>query len=467
MTAAACVAAVAQDSFDELSRLIDEEFSNFEKQIDKDFDDFTKQMDSELISFMKRPWKKAPKPKVTPRPNPPKPELDSVPIPLEPVAPPAPKPLPNPVVVPAPEPQPAPAPVTPPAPKPKTIPDFELTYYGTRLKIAGFDSPAISIEAGQSYQRIIDAYKTLSAVDCNNMLLSCLNARESLALPDWAYIDILNRVAGHYYGSGTQAAQLMTGMMLQRSGYSIRYAQDGQSYKLFTLVGSHDYIYGQPVFELDGVKYVALQDCSDRVYFCDFKYTGEKVARLIMDRMPKLAFSPSKVRTVQVVGHPDLTFSVTTNKNLIDFYNNYPDGQIGDESRQRWRVHADVPVSPELARDLYPRLKAVVARCANQYEQVNLLLKLVQSFPYALDDDIWGRDRAFFPDESWYYPYSDCEDHAIHMTRLARDILGLDAVLIYYPGHLSAAIAITDGSARGAYVEYSGKRYTITDGTYF
>ncbi len=81
---------------------------------------------------------------------------------------------------------------------------------------------------------------------------------------------------------------------------------------------------------------------------------------------------------------------------------------------------------------------------------------------------MWGvDDRALFPDESWNYFYSDCEDHAIHFTRLVRDLMGLDAVLVYYPGHLASAVAFTDGSVTGDYVNYKGKRFTICDPTYF
>lgn len=84
-----------------------------------------------------------------------------------------------------------------------------------------------------------------------------------------------------------------------------------------------------------------------------------------------------------------------------------------------------------------------------------------------MDDEIWGQDRPFWVEESWHYPLSDCEDHAVNFTRLVRDVLGLDAVLIYYPGHLSSGVAITDGSQKGDYVVYNGKKYTVCDATYF
>lgn len=108
------------------------------------------------------------------------------------------------------------------------------------------------------------------------------------------------------------------------------------------------------------------------------------------------------------------------------------------------------------------------ARAVNgktQLQAVTILLNLAETFPYGYDDQIWGHDRAFWMDESWNYPYSDCEDHAINFTRMVRDIIGLDAVLIFYPGHLSAAIAFTGEQPSGDYVVYAGKKYTVCDAT--
>ena len=37
---------------------------------------------------------------------------------------------------------------------------------------------------------------------------------------------------------------------------------------------------------------------------------------------------------------------------------------------------------------------------------------------YGYDDEIWGKDRLFFADETIHYPFSDCEDRAILFSRL-------------------------------------------------
>ena len=94
------------------------------------------------------------------------------------------------------------------------------------------------------------------------------------------------------------------------------------------------------------------------------------------------------------------------------------------------------------------------------------MLNWVQTaFVYEYDDKVWGHDRAFFAEESLYYPYCDCEDRSILLSRLVRDLLGLKVVLVYYPGHLATAIHFTN-DVRGDYLVLSGQRYTVCDPTY-
>ena len=76
-----------------------------------------------------------------------------------------------------------------------------------------------------------------------------------------------------------------------------------------------------------------------------------------------------------------------------------------------------------------------------------------------------GHDRAFFAEETLYYPYCDCEDRAILFTRLVRDLLGLKCILVYYPGHLASAVCLKQ-QVNGDYILLDGDVYTICDPTY-
>ena len=131
----------------------------------------------------------------------------------------------------------------------------------------------------------------------------------------------------------------------------------------------------------------------------------------------------------------------------------------------RWAMYANMPMEEELRSNLYPALRMYLLG-AEDLQAVNTLLNWVQTaFVYQYDDSVWGGDRAFFPAETLYYPGCDCEDRSILFSRLVRDLLGLDVVLLYYPGHLAAAVAFKQ-PVNGDYLVYADKRYTVCDPTY-
>ncbi len=95
-----------------------------------------------------------------------------------------------------------------------------------------------------------------------------------------------------------------------------------------------------------------------------------------------------------------------------------------------------------------------------------MLLNFVQTtFDYATDQEQFGYERPLFGDESIYYPKNDCEDRSIFYSILVRDLLGLDVVLVHWPGHLATAVAFSETVA-GDYFTLDGRRYTICDPTY-
>ena len=131
----------------------------------------------------------------------------------------------------------------------------------------------------------------------------------------------------------------------------------------------------------------------------------------------------------------------------------------------RWAIYANTPLSNVAKETLYPQLKQAMA-ALTQTEKVMVLLDWVQNaFVYEYDDKVWGDDRAFFADESLYYPYCDCEDRSILFTRMVRDLIGLPCLLVYYPGHLAAAVCL-DEKVNGDYIMVGNKRFVVCDPTY-
>ena len=144
-------------------------------------------------------------------------------------------------------------------------------------------------------------------------------------------------------------------------------------------------------------------------------------------------------------------------RSLIDYYNLFPCCDVA--------VYQIPSVGATVRQSLYPALQQALSG-RSETEAADMLLNFVQTaFPYATDDEQFGYERPLFAEETLFYPACDCEDRAVLYSLLVRELLGLDVVLLEYPGHVAAAVCFK-GEAPGDYVVVRGKRYTVCDPTY-
>jgi len=213
----------------------------------------------------------------------------------------------------------------------------------------------------------------------------------------------------------------------------------------------------------DGKKYYILdreargQSRSYQVYETSFPH--EKTASLKMPRTPRLGQETGTGKIFQSRRYQDTFAEVITNKNLIDFYNDYP-------VSGNWDNYVRASLSEEIKNTLYPALRAQISG-KTKLDAANILMNFVQTaFNYKTDQEQFGYERPLFGDETFYYPYSDCEDRSILFAILVRELLGLDVVLLHYPQHLTTAVNFGDEDVYGSYFVIDGKKYIVSDPTY-
>lgn len=458
------------DIYEEYNKMKEKAYAEYEEAKEKafnEYEEFRRKANEEYAKYLESAWepmkvKPAEKPPVIPSPDP-------VVINVDTVKPRPPKPVVITEVNPLPTPAPQPQPIEPiqeikEEKKPETL---TIKMYGTDFKIRKPDLSGFRV-SGTSGQDVAKGWKWLNSDRTNNLIKDCLSLREEKALCDWAYLTLLQKVSEQLTGGKSNASTLLTGFLFSQSGYKMRFAFDQQR-KLHIFYCPTGIVYDTPLLLIDGKRFYRLEKGSygnGGYEICNFSFPGEKALSFEIRKPMNLDYAPADVRKVSTYRHPDIEMEVAVNRNLIDFYNDYPDATITNDQSTKWAIHANTPASREIRESVYPVLRKAISG-KSQKEAVNILLKLAQSFKYGYDDEIWGNDRAFFMDESWNYPLSDCEDHAINFTRIVRDIMGLDVALVHYPGHLAAAVAFTDPDVTGDYIDYKGKRYIVCDPTIF
>ena len=461
---------MAQDSFEAFKKKMDSSFESFKKKENDDFEAFRKRVNDEYAAMVEKAWKQfnalkaigVPEEKVKPVPPVVYPKNDD----KKPQ--PTPKPLPYDDVVPVPIPKPQPQPVAPietrPVPVKPVHPKVTFSLFGTNLSVVFDRSMCITLSSTDE-RSIAKAWKQMTNDDYTSLVYDCLELRKNKKLCDWAYLEMLHAIAERIYPHDINSATLFMAYLYCQSGYKMRLARDTNN-RLYMLYASNHLIYNKNYYTIDGCNYYTYGVSPQKAYICDIAFPKESALSLYIPTEQQFDIAMSGPKTRQSKMYPDMKTSMTSNLNLMKFYETYPTSMIGDNIVSRWAMYANTPMSENVKNQIYPSLKRAISGCS-QLQAVNKLLNYVQTgFIYEYDDKVWGHDRAFFAEESLYYPYCDCEDRSILFTRLVRDLVGLKCILIYYPGHLAAAVSFTQSQVNGDYIQISGHRYIITDPTY-
>ena len=446
----------AQAQVDDFSK----KYDNFRRKARQEYSDFRDAANKKYAEFLLDAWKQykslpeIPKPKdenVTPVIMPEydkDKDMQSTPIVIDEVA-----------TTPMPEPQPVP--VAPIPETPMKEKDYKFAFYGGTYNVRINEDAKFTIRdcSGTELSRV---WKELSTELYNNTIRDCLELRIKLQLSDWAYLNMLDVFTKSVYGDSNEATFLMAYMYCQ-SGYSMRLGISEN--KLCMLYASKHTIYGQPYFRINGVIYYPYKCLATSMEICDASYPAEKPLSLFIASSQNFAYKASETRTLVSKRYPEVNVRLSVNKNLIDFYNTYPSSEIGDNFMTRWAIYANTPMEKSITESLYPEIKKFISGMTDK-EAVERILNWVQTaFVYEYDDTVWGHDRAFFAEESLYYPFCDCEDRSILFTRLVRDLLGLKCILVYYPGHLASAVCFNE-NIDGDYIKLGDNHFIVCDPTY-
>lgn len=439
---------------------------------------------AELAQWAAKPWKPAP----IKLPEPP-PRKDDPPVPPVVIKPDEPQPIaedkpvtPDPVVVPV-APVAPPGPPTPVLPPPPVVPapsdGFLFTSYGTKYKVDA--SPKLRISFGRNetdnYNAISRAMALVDNEAFDRLSASMLKCRDEHQLSDWAYLKLTDHFVKAFLPGRVNEQKLLQGLLMLAAGYDVRFGGSSSAQRIYMWVGSKELIFDQQYLSVgNGLRYYSFETANSDAKVVDTGFKGTRCLSVQPSGKEKFDMKPGNTRRLMVCTHgrycgdgscaaPDLDVTITTNLNRMDFYAECPRWKYEVSDYTDWHTYARTRLSPEVEGKLYPAMRKAMEGLPEEGKG-NFLMRFVEQFPYGLDSEIWGEDRAFFPDETIHYPRRDCEDGAILLSRLVTDLIGLPAALVYYPGHLAAAVAFTT-PVSGAYISRSGRKYTICDPTYY
>lgn len=463
LLAATAAAQVDREEFERQRQQMRAEFEREKNQMRKQYDEERRKAEEEFAAFrqkaneeyaaaVRQAWAQMgvqpaiPKPKEPEPPRPPKPPVDKIPTTI---------PLPQGEVTPPAKLDPVPLPAIPEA-EPAT-PTMQFAFYGATCDVhTAVDGLRFKLPSLEE-KSIAAAWKELSQKKYDGLLHDCIAQREALHLSDWGYLCLLGRMSEQLLGKGSNEAVLLQMYLLTQSGYRVRIARsDGQ---LVLLMPFNHTIYKYSFVTLDGIKhYVLAPPKSRKIEVCDVDFPREQVANIMMGQLPTFDGYKKKSRTLQGEKFGTMKATVEVDERLIDFLNDYP---LSDA----WEYYALTGLSDGVKATLYPALRSQIEGKSKKKAAMMLLNFVQTAFDYATDNEQFGYERPLFGDESIFYPKNDCEDRSIFYAILVRDLIGLDVVLVHWPGHLGTAVAFPE-AVDGDYFTVDGRRYTVCDPTY-
>lgn len=337
-----------------------------------------------------------------------------------------------------------------------------FTFFNTPCGLRRFDTSLLSLK-GVDNASVSKAWKKITEGGATEALIEdCLRLREELNLCDWGYLTLIEMVAQTLYPNNEDYQNFLAVVLLNQCGYDCRLCKyNGRIRMMFH--PSH-MIYSQwPCWVIDGKRYYIHQvyktkNLSLESYPGDYHKDPTPI-RMVMDRYPRFKAVQSAQRPYSSKSWTGAyPFELTVNSSVIKFLDTYP--QVD------WHLYGLSPLSDDLQAILLTVFK-IITENMELVDAVNKILSFHNyGFAYMKDGEQFDREKPFFFDENFYYPYNDCEDRAILFARLVNQVLGLDVVYLHYPGHLCAAVKFPPGvSIRGTTVTVDGEKYYVCEPT--
>ncbi len=337
-----------------------------------------------------------------------------------------------------------------------------IYFFGNKLSFPYDKAMKKRIRGKINKDKISTQWSLLAKSDYEPLMKSLKTHQQQLNLNDWAYAILVNELANELYPNQKNEQAFFSWFVLIKSGYKSRIAYKDRD--IILMLATKQQVFAAQSLNFKDTKYYALDFSGNKppklakVYTYDGDYPG---SNQFFDMQLQKAIGTGENETKRtldfVYSQKKYTLDTVSNKYLVDFMKTYP--------QVHWNTYfnsnLDTLPRQQVADQLRPHLTGL-----SEEEAVNFLLRFVQtSLKYETDNKQFGYENPLFPEESLFYPASDCEDRSFLFSWLVQDLLGLDVVGLHYPGHIATAVRL-NMKVSGDSVHYKGKSYLVADPTY-
>ena len=346
-----------------------------------------------------------------------------------------------------------------------------INFYGREVPLQ-FDEKLKVRSAGIEEKNVADYFSKIAKCRAETKALwdELSGVVDNFGLNEWGYFCLLRTMSEKMFTDVNDRVLFCFYMLRNEGNFKTRVARGKDSGKLTLLIALDNskevYSYTFFRFEDNGkgekpVKYYTVYgggNAQEPVYsysFCE-QDVDRKEMHLDFDKTLNMGECDM-----------DRKLRLTKDRSVTLPYNKAHMAYLNDVPMTVFPIYFVSPVAIEAQRELQKSFNEMRADYTPA-QFIQMLLHFVQTaFEYKTDEEQFGYEKYFYPEEVIGYPYSDCEDRSAMFAWLVQKYTNAKVIGLQYEGHIATAVWFgDDAEVKGDGFMYGGKKYYVCDPTY-
>ncbi len=350
-------------------------------------------------------------------------------------------------------------------------PNVSINFYGKKLDFNVNEKLRLK-NKGTKESDVADYFKEMSKLtnETADLWKQIDDYIKIMGLNDWGYFCILRSLSENMFADIDNSV-LFTFYMLRNEGeFKVKTARgkDTNRLTLLAAIDNNKDVYSYTFFRFaDGdsgnkLKYYSIYgggNAKESIYTYDNNEQDKVLKQIGLDFYNTLNMGQCDVKR-------ELSFEKINEKIELP-YNSAHIAYLNDVPMTVFPIYFASPISIEAQKVFNTKLNEIKQNYTS-VQFIDIILNFVQTaFDYKTDDQQFGYEKYFYPEEVIAYPYSDCEDRSALFAWLVTTYTDAKVIGLQYEGHLATAVCFGENvDINGDAFSYAGKKYYVCDPTY-
>lgn len=356
--------------------------------------------------------------------------------------------------------------------KPNITQNHNLTinFYGKKLDF-NVDNKLRLKNTGVKENEVANYFKEMSKMskETSDLWKQIDTYVNTMGLNEWGYFCILRSLSEAMFSDIDNCVLFNFYMLRNEGGFKVKIARGKDSNKLTLLavIDNSKEVYSYSFFRFNeddntNLKYYSIYgggNANESIYTYNNDEQNAGLKQIGLDFYNTLNMGQCDAKRELSIQKIDDTIELPYNSAHIAYLNDVP--------MTVFPIYFASPISIEAQKVFNEKLSEIKEEYTS-VQFIDIILNFVQTaFEYKTDDQQFGYEKYFYPEEVIAYPYSDCEDRSALFAWIVTTYTDAKVIGLQYEGHLATAVYFgEDININGDAFSYAGKKYYVCDPTY-